>query len=228
MRSGEKAFREAGARRSLGATVEFAARELLRSVLASPARLWGAARRCCADGAAGEAGGGVPPESLAEPALGAFDPESCEFCAEPMFASTWLPDGLVETCAEAVAGGADTLAEAAACDGATVTLPDPEAGGVVAVVEAETAVGAAWALAETDAEAAGVLALTLALAAGGAVETLTEADTGALGVAGVPGRPSACAGSAKDRHQAVPTPRTIKNRRKPRFRAITVYSLSLK
>jgi hypothetical protein len=170
----------------------------------------------------------MPPESPTEPAETCVCVvELCEGALGATLAATCVPLGPESTFAPALTAGVEALVETVVCAGVTLTLVavDVEAGGVVVPLETETAGGAVWALAVADAEAAGVLTLTFTLAAGaGLDETLAVADTATLGVAGVPGRPSACAGSAKDRHHKVPMPKTIKNRRKPRFRAITVFT----
>src|SRR5829696_5642901 len=95
-----------------------------------------------------------------------------------MFALACVPFEPLSASAATVAAGVETEPEAAICEGVKLTVACVEAGGVVALVETETAGGAAWAVAVTDADAAGVFALTFALAAGaGAAVTDAEAET---------------------------------------------------
>jgi hypothetical protein len=106
------------------------------------------------------------------------------------------------------------------CVGVELTFVCVDAGGVEVVVETVAAGGGAGGgactLALVEADATGVLALTCALTAGDVdpeVETLTET--------GVPGRPSACAATAKDRLQMVTASNPMKQRKR-RFRHIIV------
>ena len=119
-----------------------------------------------------------------------FEAESCEVAAEPTFALACVPFEPLSACALTLTTGVEADAEAVVCEGVELTLACVEAGGVVAPVEAETAGGAAWAVAVTDADAAGALTLTVALAAGAGV-VATDAVAETVGVAGVPGKPSA-------------------------------------
>ncbi len=139
------------------------------------------------------------------------------------------------------------LTVASACDalGPALTPVVVEAAGVDVEVETETCEGAALALAcvddegaetvvEVDAAGGVVLALTVALAAGvladavteaeGAeeVETLTDVEAETLGVCGTPGRPSACAGRAKDSHPTAQTAAEL-TKRKACFRCINCH-----
>jgi hypothetical protein len=132
------------------------------------------------------------------------------------------PEGVELAWTEAEATGVWALAEALVWLGETAALAWVEAAGVWVLTEAEAAGGSVWTLALTVAEAAGVEAVALVVTDGD-VLTLVEAETEvvgvetetfALGTAGAPGKPSAWAGNAKDRHQSEPASKTNKNRKR--------------
>jgi hypothetical protein len=174
------------------------------------------------DGAAAAERDVDPPESLTE----GWGFWGFEVVAGSTVTATCVPPEPVPAVVPAEPAGVDAEADTVVDVGVELTLACVvtgcgETGGADTVVEADAAGGAVWALAVADADAAGVLADTVALAAGaGVTDTLVDAVT--VGVAGAPGKPSACAGRAEDRHHAAPTPRPMRTRRNRRFRAITV------
>ena len=177
-----------------------------------------------------------------------------ETVVDPAFASTCVPTGPAVTSAPVDAAGVDVEVEAETCEGVTLTdvfaltageetVVEAEAAGepVLALVptvalaagvltdaeeadDAEPAAGAVLALVVTEAPAAGELTLALTDAEGAdATDTFAEVDA-ETGVWGAPGRPFACAGTAKERHPAAHTAAQLAIRT-PRARGMTVTSV---
>ena len=163
--------------------------------------------------------GGFVPAAVFTEALAVVPLESTETDVEPAVASTCDALGPALTPVVVDAAGVDVEVEAATCEGAALALNCVDAGGAETVVDVDAAGGAVLAL--TVALAAGVLADAVTEAEGAEeVETLTDVETETLGVCGTPGRPSACAGTAKHRHPTAQTAAEL-TKRKPCFRYIT-------
>jgi hypothetical protein len=180
----------------------------------------------------------VPADVLAE-ASTVVPPESMDTDVEATVASTCDPLGPAVTPAPVETAGVEAEVEADICEGAALTLDSVEAtgveveveaeifegvalaldsveaGGADTVVEIEPAGGAVLAPALTVAVVAGVLAVVVADTEGvEEVETSTVVEAETLGVWGVPGRPSACAGTATDRHPTAHTAAQLKKRKR--------------
>ena len=179
-------------------------------------------------------GVGEPPlGGFGDPLVGAFVPaavftealavvplESTETDVEPTVASTCDALGPALTSVVVEAAGVDVEVETETCEGAALALNCVDAGAAETVVDVDAAGGAVLAL--TVALAAGVLADAVTEAEGAEeVETSTDVEAETLGVCGTPGRPSACAGTAKDSHPTAQTAAEL-TKRKARFRCITV------
>ena len=162
----------------------------------------------------------MPPESTETEALAVVPLESTETDVEPVVASTCDAVGPAVTPVDVEAAGVDVEVETETCEGAALALDCVDAGGAEIVVDVDAAGGAVLAL--TVALAAGVLADAVTEAEGAEeVETLTDVEAETLGVCGTPGRPSACAGTAKDSHPTAQTAAELA-KRKACFRCITV------
>ena len=162
----------------------------------------------------------VPLESTETEALAVVPFESTETDVEPVVASTCDAVGPAVTPVDVEAAGVDVEVETETCEGAALALDCVDAGGAEIVVDVDAAGGAVLAL--TVALASGVLADAVTEAEGAEeVETLTDVEAETLGVCGTPGRPSACAGTAKDSHPTAQTAAELA-KRKACFRCITV------
>jgi hypothetical protein len=147
--------------------------------------------------------------------------ESTETDVEPAVVSRCDALGPALTAVVVEAAGVDVEVETETCDGAALALDCVDAGGAETVVDVDVDAAGGAVLALTVALAAGVLADAVTEAEGAEeVETLTDVEAETLGVCGTPGRPSACAGTAKDSHPTAQTAAEL-TKRKACFRCIT-------